>query len=127
MDVNKIAVAPLEHTEPLITISELIVPILSLISIILGIISIILIVKALDKKKDAKALIIWILMYIISFITRIMPKMIYSYGRAIDYEPTFWDIYGDLIIMLITLVIRIIMIIYPIYIIIKNKKKTNKS
>lgn len=127
MDVNKIAVGPLEHTEPLITTSNLIVSILSIISIILGIISIILIVKALDKKKDAKALIIWISMYIISFITRIMPRMIYSYGLAIDYEPTFGDIYGDLIIMLITLVIRIIMIIYPIYIIIKNKKKINKS
>ena len=123
MDINTISFDINNELVPIVNQSDKIASVISIVSIILGIISIFLIVKALDKKKDIKSLVIWIAMYIVSIITRAIPEIMFSYGMMVGYEPTFWAIYGKLILNIITLIIRIAMIVYPIYIIRKNKKE----
>ena len=88
--------------------------------IVLGIISIIIVI--LTKNKNIKFIAIYILMYVISGLINI--KLSASYNAASLMSKSKFIKY--IIMMVIGIILRLTMIIYPIIKLVKNKKSDNK-
>lgn len=91
--------------------------ILVILKVILYIVNIIIyfkVVRNILKMKNKKAKIISIIstivLIIISDIFIRMPEILYSFGTAIDYEPTIMDIIGPYIPPVIQLILNLILL-----------------
>ena len=95
----------------------------NVLNAILAIISLVLIIIAIKKYNIKKIFDKWLIMYVISLITAYCNSITINYiGVMVDYEPTVLDVISRCRFLYITIIIRLIMVIYPI---IKIKKSNN--
>ena len=94
------------------------------ISKIIFVIALISLIVAISITKKKDILKKWILLYFISLIMMIIGFFMYNQIDIIIPQATFWhQCVSKAIFITIAIAIRFIMIIYPIYIIRKNKKE----